>query len=487
MGKKWLVFLVVVIILVGGGFFAFDYLSREGASEFEIDTLFLKVAIRKGGEAISNVRVTNTASRPKHFLVGIENMQNIVSIKEERFSLFPNEDQIVEINFSSNRIHPGVFLGQLEIFSDKESEVVPIILEVQSDTVLFDSNINLFPTGADVLPGQKLSAEVKIFDIGNVGTNNVDVTYHIKDFEGGTVASETERLVVDNKLTFTKTINLPSNLAIGDYVFIVITEFDGFVGTSSMFFSVGEDGQERGWGWFSEENTFYLLLGGLFFVFLFLLIYSLVSRDKLLMELQRQFREEMRKQNRLIREGMRIRYTKLKTPIEKKEYRKEVDKVKRLRQAALKKIQDRRVEKYKKIKRGGKKENLQKQLKTWKAEGYDTSSLEKKYKLPEVSAIREKIKKWKAQGYDTSVLERKKEFKEKKIEKKEAKVEKKKPVKKEKKKIVEKKKIEKKAKVEKKKIEKKKPVKKEKRKSEVQKKIEEWKKKGYDTSILENK
>lgn len=412
---KWIVVILVFIFLTAAGVFAWYYFSQgeTEAAEFESDTLFLKVAIRKGGEAISNVRITNTGSRPKPFLVGIKEMGNLASIKEDKFSLLPNEQKIIEINFSAKGTFPGVHLGQLEVFSDKESKVIPIILEIQSETVLFDSNINLFPTGAEIFPGQRLSAEIKIFDLASVGLSNVDVSYYIKDFAGATIFSETEEnMIVDNKYTFTKTLSLPPNLADGNYAFVTIVGYDGSVGTSSLFFNVGGEVQKGGNGeLLSEKNTFYIAFGFLFLIFFLLLIYALFSRDRVLRELQNQYRNELKRQGRLAREQERTDYVKLKTPAEKKEYKKEAQKVEKQRLGALKDMQEKRLKKFREIKKDGKKEQLKKQLKKWQAEGYNTSALEKKYKLPTRKIIKDKLKnklkKWKAKGYDTSVLEKK--------------------------------------------------------------------------------
>jgi hypothetical protein len=411
---KWIAVLLIFILLTAGGVFAWYYFTPEETEsvDFETDTLFLKVAIRKGGEVTSNIKITNTGKNPRPFMVGIKEMENLASIKEDKFTLIPNEEKTIEINFSGRDTFPGVRLGELEIFSDKESRVIPIILEIQSESVLFDSNINLFPTGAEVVPGQKLSAEIKIFDLASVGISNVDVDYSIRDFSGTTIFSETEEdMVVDDKYTFTKTLPLPPTLPNGNYAFITIVTYDGSVGTASIFFNVGGEVQSTGGGGelFSEKNTFYIAFGFLFVIFFVLLLYALFSRDKVLRELQNQYRSELKRQSRLTREQEVTHYAKLKTPVEKKEYKKEIKKIKKQRLGAIKEIQQERLKKFKKI--GGKEKVLKKQLEKWRKEGYNTSVLEKKYKLPTKESIkkktRSKLKKWKAQGYDTSVLEKK--------------------------------------------------------------------------------
>ena len=59
------------------------------------------------------------------------------------------------------------------------------ILEVESSDVLFDSNLNLFPSG-EINPGSKINAEIKIFDLSQIGVSSVELSYFIKDFQGNT-------------------------------------------------------------------------------------------------------------------------------------------------------------------------------------------------------------------------------------------------------------------------------------------------------------
>ena len=57
-----------------------------------------------------------------------------------------------------------------------------------------------------------------------------------------------------------------------------------------------------------------------------LFIYSFFYRDKLMIELQNDYKRELSKQGALIEEGMKRNYPKLKTEEEKEVYKKEVEK-----------------------------------------------------------------------------------------------------------------------------------------------------------------
>ena len=124
------------------------------------------------------------------------------------------------------------------------------------------------------------------------------------------------------------------------------------------------------------------------------------------MRLQTQYINELKRQKTLINQKGQRDCSKLKG-VEKKVYKRELRKVKKQRIGALKAIHKKRIQQFKKAKKQQGKSQLNIQLEKWKEKGYDTSALERKFKMPEVKNIKDKVKAWKAKGYDTSSLEKK--------------------------------------------------------------------------------
>lgn len=409
--QKYLVIGLIILFLACGIFISRNYFLDKNADnsikeKFESDAILLKVSVDEFGETNNNIKIKNIYSEKSHFSLKILQLENLVSIDEPEFDLEPNEEKNIKISFKTDREKPGVYLGELEINSGDEIKKIPIILEIQSKEVFFDSNINLYPQGSDIISGEKLNTEIKIFDLSNTGRRNINIHYFIKDFNGGTIISDSESLIVENILDYFKTINLPQNTNPGDYVLITLAEYNNSTGVSSLYFKISGDGKiEED---IFEKNIIFILLifSFLFFIFISFLIYYLFSRDKLLKELETQYHEEIKKQEGKIREKEKEIIIKLKTPAEKKEFKKEVSKVRKNRISALKETHKKRIEELKKIKKKGDEIKLKKQLEEWKSKGYDTSILEDKFKLPSASEIRKKAKEWKSKGYDTSILEK---------------------------------------------------------------------------------
>ena len=401
--KKFIALIFIVIIIITFITLGIFY-KKSYEKGIKVDVLSLKSSITLGEEYSNYIKIKNKGyeTRDVSFeLVG--NIKNLAKY-EKKIELKPKEEKNFKITFNSN--DAGVFIGKLLISYDKESEEVisiPIILEIQSKSVWFDSNINLFPFGGNYLPGEKITSEVKIFDLADINVDDVQVNYYIKDFEGNTLVSDKENIVIDDKFEYSKTLNLPGSIKVGSYVLINIVDYKVSVGTSSVIFNVVSH----------KKKTLddFLIWAFLFFGFLIVLsllffTYFLFYRDKLLKELHGQYKKELKREKEHIRLREARDYRTLKNPLEKKIYKKEIKKVQKERIKAIKEIYKKRVNIYKEIKKKGDKAMLAKQLKRWKVKGYDTRVLENKFKIPNVNEIRKKIKQWKAKGYDTRILEK---------------------------------------------------------------------------------
>jgi len=401
--KKIVLIVLGIILLIVIGFFSYVYFFQEATSSpqgFETDSLSLKVAMKEQATALNTIKITNIDSA-EYFVVLVTEIEDLVSV-EKSFNLDVGDSYDLVVNFRTNNNPAGVYLGELEISSGKETKKIPIVLEIQTEEVLFDSNVEIYPKGKDVVLGQKLNAEITIFDLTSIGRSTVEVSYFVKDYSGNTFVSESEDKIVDGKAEYSKTFDT-SELEMGEYVFVALVEYGNSIGTSSISFKVGEKEKEEFFG--GNINLMVGLFAFFFLIFLGLFIYSLFFRDKLLTELQNQYKKEIRKQKQIIESQGQIGYGQLGTSVEKRLYSKELKKVAKQRIAGLKKIHQARLKIFNKLKLKSPAQ-LKKQLAKWKSKGYNTKLLEKRYKLPSIMEIKKKIKKWKAQGYDTSLLEK---------------------------------------------------------------------------------
>ncbi len=372
----------------------------SGDKVFEADNVLLKLTVKQGELVSKSIKITNSGSVEKEF--EISSNLDFALIEEKKFILGSKESKSLAINFETKDKAPGVYVGYVKILSGKEELIMPVIIEIETKEVLFDSSINIPIEYNNIYPRGEMIVENKIFDLENIGPKNIEVQYIIRDFNGKTIFSEQENIAVKNQISDMKTIFIPEGVDNGNYVFITVVKYQDSVGASSYFFKIKKEKSSIIW-----QNWAYLAtIAFLSLLVIFFFMYYIWSRDRLLKELHEQYKNEIKNQREIIKSREKRDYKKLKSKAEKKLYKKQIKRVKKERIKAIKKIHRKRAKEYHKLKKSGEKRKLASQLKKWKSQGYNTEELEKKFRIPSIAEIKEKTKEWKSQGYDTSVLER---------------------------------------------------------------------------------
>ena len=321
---KWQVFVLFLVLA-----------SFVCANDFRVDSVFLKTAIKTNGSFDSQLNVENFGES-REFRVEVKGVQDFVDISSGVFELGNKEIKSLDLKFSNkNDAEEGVYVGSVDVLSGEEVKRIPVILEIETKDVLFDSNLEVFPND-DVFQGDNINVEMKIFDLGRVGTTNIEMNYFVKDLEGRTVFSETETVNIKDQVSVSKSVSIPEDIKHGDYVLGVSLKYKNSVGTSSVLFRVDEVE-------IIKEPRFeidsialvYLVIALMVFSLIFYLIYS---RDKLLYELRDEYKKELNIQNRKIDDEEKVVRVKLKTSKEKSVSKKLFEHVRKKRVKALKKI-----------------------------------------------------------------------------------------------------------------------------------------------------
>lgn len=380
--------LVVAILLVITILVFYLWPKTNG---FEIDSIFLKTSIKSNGNVEIPITITNLNSE-KDFKISFIDLENFVSSNSYEFSLSKNENKKIILTISNKKnIQEGVYTGSMIVSSNGYEKRIPIIIEIESQNVYFDSNLALYPNNK-ISPGDRINSEIRIFDIQKTGTSSIDMTYFIKDFNGKTLISEKETIVVSDQTSISKSFDLSSNMPVGDYVYGVDLKFENTTGTSTYFFRVEEE----------KTNIFsFIMYFLLALIFILLVVYfSFYARDKFLESLRRDYESAKKEREGIIYE--KEKQTEKKLNPEERVYSKKIfEKIREKNIEQLNAIQKTREKKLKELKKNNKNNEIYKQIKKWKKQGYDTSLFD----VPNANDIKNQIKKWKKQGYNTSLLE----------------------------------------------------------------------------------
>lgn len=390
------VFLVVLLF----SFFVISFVSFVRAASFEVGSVLVKVSLTKGSSV--EKKLTVSSANGGQFSAQLSNVKG-VSLSENGFVLEKGGSKILNLNFDASTLAEGVYVGKAIISSSGEEISVPIIFEVESKDLFFDSNLDIPPQYQKVLPTGKLVAQVRVFDLTSgvsgegLGNSKVDVDYKVYSVSTGQeISTDSESIVVNKVTQITKTVSFGSGVKEGLYVFSVIVKYKTSVGVSSYLFEISKDVAPQATSASQFDWKFVTALIVIFLLFIsmiFLFVYLLKDRDKLVEEMREYNNIELKRQKellveqaKLIRRRKIVSSTKIKRDINKKI-------------SLLKKEHKKRLNELKGLKSKGDTKEMLNKMKEWKSRGYKLSPLDYKMDSFSKKEMDGMITEWKKKGY----------------------------------------------------------------------------------------
>jgi hypothetical protein len=363
------------------------------SASFNVDNLLLKISSRVGQSTSQPIVISSDSGG--QFSLEVIGLKGI-SLDATNFALLAGERKQVMVNFNSVGIEPGVYAGSIKISGPDKIYYLPVMFELESEDVFFDANLDIPSEYSEIAPGEKVVAQIKIFDLSSggtsngVGTQSINLEYRISDNLGNVIVSETESVVVSRENQITKTISFPKTAKEGDYFFSVIVKYKSSVGASSQLFRVKKASLSDLSG---ESNLrFFVILGAIVIFFLIMIlffIYIMKDRDKFIVEMKKYNAWELKKQEEFL--SAQARTVSRKKGVKAGEIQREIEqKISELREK-----QAARVEELKKLKRKGNVKEMKARVSEWKKKGYNTLTLDYKLKGLNVKEMKQIMDKWK--------------------------------------------------------------------------------------------
>lgn len=383
----------------GSAYGVFDSSGTRGS--LETTQVLLKVSLK--GDGTTSRTIGLSSDRGGEVKIEVVNVPGIV-LSANSLLLDIDEKKEIDLVFYSKGLEPGVYVGKIMVLSEEGELFIPVIFEVESLDVFFDVNLEIPPQYNNLKPGDKLLVQLKFFDLTSGGTNsglgstNVNTEYVLYNFEGEAISSETESIVVDKQASASKSVNLPEYMEEGQYVFAAIARYSNSVGVSTKLFSVSNPEEERtGFVGLDNLNLMFVLVLGIFVAFflgvIFLFVYIVRDRDKMLMQLRRYNSFELNRQEKLLLAQGRVLKTRKQGDY--REIKREISEKVR----ALKDKQKARFREFKNLSKAGNTKEMVRKLNKWRVEGYNTTGLEYRLKKISVNDMKKMMKEWKREGY----------------------------------------------------------------------------------------
>lgn len=200
---------------------------------FDMSEEEVKVTVKQSQSVEKPIIITNDGKITLDFT--ITNVLGVVSVSPNKFKLQPGEKKAITLIFNpAKNAIPDVYTGIITVRGGSLKKNVIIIVEVESDRVLFDGSIDL---RKKVLhPGENLEGTYYI--TGLLPSAMINVVYTIYDLENRHYYVEEENLTIDQQISFTKSITLPRGLPPGGYVIAMKIIYKNSFATATELFTV---------------------------------------------------------------------------------------------------------------------------------------------------------------------------------------------------------------------------------------------------------
>lgn len=245
--------------------------------DFSVSPSSVKEHIPLGIAKTDKIAIRNTGNANLSFRLSVITIDEFVSLSDSGFLLEPGEEKAVEINIIGKKL--GSYLGEIGISADGIKKSISVVIEVESDQVLFDVKMDIPTAYEEIEAGKELKAQITLF---NIGQRRVDVTptYIIKDKRGNVIYEASETFAVEKQKSYVKSIKLPGNLQPDDYLAVVELRYENSFAVSSELFRVVPKQEIQIQKALKLNNTLMLVLV-VFFGLMFLFAYLLVPKFKI--------------------------------------------------------------------------------------------------------------------------------------------------------------------------------------------------------------
>ncbi len=221
---------------VAGEAIALPVLPPEPILSFDVSEKKVRVILKQSQSAEKTITIVNYGN--VELAMSIATPFSEVSAAPESFTLSPGEEQDIILLFNpAQDAEPNIYTGVLAIRGRHEGEqrarTIALILEVESERVLFDGNIDL--SKKSFLPGEELDYTVTI---SGLLPGTVTVVYTISDIEGKIIFTEEETLPIKEQVSFSKSVPLPADLSPGQYVLSMKMKAGESFATATELFTV---------------------------------------------------------------------------------------------------------------------------------------------------------------------------------------------------------------------------------------------------------
>ncbi len=334
-------------------------------TSFELNPILFKIILNQGESVSTTLNIKNLGNY-ENFSFKIGDLDNILSLEKNSLIIRKGESKSLNIGISGANSSYGIYVGHLSVSNSLKEKKIPVITSIHTSKQMFAINLNVAPENKQLKKKDNLIAEIKFFNLFDSKQHTVQISYEILNLYGEKILSDSEKITIGSKSSFTKKFPLPKDIVLGDYVFVVSLSYSDTITTASYLFSVVDKKQE-----FSFLNINLLALIVVIFVVLtfFLILYVLYERNRLFSQLRKQHRLQIMHSSRNILNEAQKYVSKTKN---EKQKRRIIGEFKDAKKEIIKELKKQQKKQIKELGRLKNKRNITKERKLlqWRKESY---------------------------------------------------------------------------------------------------------------------
>ncbi len=282
---------------VGGGGSSSGPAIAEKITDFFIQPDFIKQNVKAGSESFSTFKVVSRSTKDVIINIKLEK-ENLVKITPKIFNLEQNQEKTVNIKVKTNEeTIPGLYYYNISVESGNiKKKLLYLLLVVKSKIVYFDATIGLSEESRIIKKEKKITINPTLFNLGDIINEKVTVKYFIKDLNLNNIYESSENLIVNNQISYTKNIELPTYLQPGKYIVGINLKYKDSVGISTDLFEV--IGDEK-----IQNNIKSLKIQSILIIIIIFISTLLIIQHKKLLNIEKISNKKIKHFNYLYKQG----------------------------------------------------------------------------------------------------------------------------------------------------------------------------------------
>lgn len=210
--------------------------EKPKTKDFSLSPGSIKEKMSLGAAKTISIRIKNTGGAKLKFDLDTASVSSMVFLSDTSFSLDAGEEKTVEANIIGKNL--GSHIGEIAVSGDEIKKSISLVVDVESEQVLFDVKMDI-PSGyKEVQPGSDLKSQITLLNVGPPKKVDVTVTYIIKDRHGNVIYEASETFAVENQTSFVKSFKIPKDLKPGEYIAVTEARYENSFAVSSELFKV---------------------------------------------------------------------------------------------------------------------------------------------------------------------------------------------------------------------------------------------------------